>query len=174
MNGDVFRGLHNLKEVYLQSNQCTNSYFLTEAAIAKMPEVLSQNCGFCEKIADLTSCDLQSELKGFEKSLIEKLESGNESVAHACRENLKANQELKTKIEGIYSAHLIVQQKLVEQMEETLAAKTENLQGLIQKQVKEIAALRSKLDASQSDNNAKNFEIKHLKLKLELLEEISN
>jgi hypothetical protein len=47
MNGDVFRGLHNLKYVYLQLNQCIKQDFKTEAAIAKLPEVLSQNCGLC-------------------------------------------------------------------------------------------------------------------------------
>jgi predicted nuclease with TOPRIM domain len=61
--------------------------------------------------------------------------------------NLKVNQELKT-----------------------CAAKTENLQNLIQYKLEENEKLRDELEASQSENNAKNVEIKRLKLKLEVFE----
>jgi 5'-3' exonuclease len=141
-----------MKEVLLSSNECINEDFKTEAAIAKLPEVLSQNCGFCEKNADLTNCELQWKLKGIEESLMEKLKTEFEPMLRASTENLK------------------IHKKLVAQMEETFTAKTENFENLIQFKLDEIEKLRDKLEASQSENNDKNAEIKRLKLKLEIFE----
>jgi hypothetical protein len=263
MDGDVFRGFHNLKKVVLSSNQCIQENFETEAKIVKISKILSQKCDSCEKIADLTNCELRWELKDTEQSIMEKLKSEVESVRleekiSACTTNLKANQELKTQVEGVRSANLKSHQELKSKMDENRSAnlktnqelktqmegvrsanlkshqelkskmdenrsanlktnqelktqmeriRSENLKANqeLKTQVEEIRSanlnallklktqmeetcaaktksliqslnekFRSKLEALQSENNAKNAEINHLKLKLELFEEIPN
>jgi hypothetical protein len=153
MNGDVFRGLHNLKEVLLSSNECVKEDFKTEAAIAKLPEVLSQNCGFCEKIHDLTNCELRWDLKEIEANLMEKLKSEVEPLLTACTSNLKFHQILETQMKEIRSANLKVHQEL----------------KLIQSKIDENEKLRDELRVLQLEDNEKKAE-----LKLALFEEISN
>lgn len=48
MNGEVFQGLNELSEVYLQMNVCIDNFFTTHSSIESMPEVVNENCRFHE------------------------------------------------------------------------------------------------------------------------------
>jgi len=46
MNAAAFDGLNKLTHVYLESNVCINQNFATSTAIATMPQVVGEKCGF--------------------------------------------------------------------------------------------------------------------------------
>jgi hypothetical protein len=170
------------------SEDCTTWQLLD---FTLMPEVLSQNCGFCGKNAYLTNCELRLELKKIEESLMDKLKSENVPVINSCTANLKANQELKAQMEAtrsanlkanqelkaqmeeIRSANLKVNQELKAQMEETIAAKTENFENLIKLKHGEIEKIRRELEDSQLQNEEKKVQIYVLKLKIDILKKNS-
>lgn len=48
MNGRVFASLHRLIQVHLKENECIAENFVTTSAIARMPQVVTEKCGYVE------------------------------------------------------------------------------------------------------------------------------
>ena len=160
MNGDVFRGLHKLKNVYLHSNQCIKDNFITESAIEKLPEIVSKNCGFCEKISDLTNCEVRREFREA-LNIVQKLRGEQSYKVEVAR--LVEKLSACVKIQRFH-------EKLEKQLEATCAAKTENLETIMSLKAKENAKLYSENEMLKSENNDKKNEIKKLKEKLAMFE----
>lgn len=47
MNGHIFRRAINLIKVELRNNKCINEDFSNKTRVSAMPEIISQQCGFC-------------------------------------------------------------------------------------------------------------------------------
>lgn len=157
INGDAFRGLESLSAVHLRNNICINRTFRNESAISELPEILSQNCGFCEKIGELTNCELRWELKKVIDSLKTETSCTNqllglEGKLNACSEILKLNERIE--------AH----------KNETFSLKLENLENIVRIMNFEIEKLQNEVKILKTDNNDLRDENKKLKFKVQLLE----
>ena len=63
LNGEAFHNLIKLKRTTINSNPCINEDFEDESRILTMSQVVKNSCGFCEKIVDITNCELLKEIK---------------------------------------------------------------------------------------------------------------
>ena len=161
MSGNVFRGLHNLKHIYLRSNQCMKEDFLSEDAIKKLPEIVSKNCGFCEKISDLTNCEIRKEFKESERNIIQQIKSEQSSKVEIAR------------LEGKLSACVQIQkinEKLEKQTAATCTAKAESLRIQMSLIAQENSKLHAEIEALKAEILDRKVGIKTLKTKLGMFE----
>lgn len=162
MNGDVFRGLNNLQTVYLHSNPCIDADFDNEAAIEKLPQIAAEKCGFCEKLADMTNCEILREFKLIQAKILRAVIEKQNSKVETAR--------LEERLNGC-TANQKTHEKLEAQMEATYAAKTENFENLLETKLRENEKMSSEIGALRTELHEKKIEIKTLKFKLEQLQD---
>lgn len=158
MNGDVFRELNSLAAVYLKGNVCIDANFKNETAVSELPDILSENCGFCEKLTALTNCEIQRNFERMEKRIVDFFKTNEtcqiqlvtlEGKLNSCTETIKYQEKLEAQRQESFDALLNSHKDLVDVKNQEI----HNLQN-------EIKALKSEIINIQEDN-------KELKLKLE-------
>jgi hypothetical protein len=80
INGETFHNLVKLERATLSFNLCINEDFEEQTRISFLPQLVKNNCGFCEKIVDITNCEMLKEIKDMQLTYSDKLENFVKSV----------------------------------------------------------------------------------------------
>lgn len=111
INSETFSKLVKLERITLSFNLCINEDFEDHTRISAMPELIKNSCGYCEKIVDITNCEMLKEIQQIHLKNAEKIENWfnereNQNQIHEnlIKENRilhLENDELKNKLKEL-------------------------------------------------------------------------
>lgn len=172
INGEIFRGLVLLREVWLKSNECINENFQNSTNVLKLPNLVTEQCGFCRKGINITNCQILSKLEEMETNYQRSLETKSTELSNKKFEVSKLEVELKITRDA--KLQMETQMKLLESMfvrlehqyNETLKAKMAEMENAMMLKVKENDEFLAEILKVKEDNIEKDETIKALNAKL--------
>jgi len=103
INGQIFAGLPNLKEVYLNKLKCLDLQVTDPDDILTLSAVVSENCGFYEdgEPVEMNFCDVKDVLRRVDENVIQLVNgasSENEFLRAQLKQKDKTIEELRSRI----------------------------------------------------------------------------
>lgn len=127
MNGSAFSRL-NLNKIQMSGNECVGSRGIDNLQPAKVAQLVTEQCGFCEKSYEIQSCEL---LK------LAEIESESSSKHEKLLTEILEEQKRQNKIQEVFTTKTILENEGCHAMFLTQAATIERLQS----ELKEIKGM---------------------------------
>ena len=138
-------------------NPCINEDFEDETRILSMPELVKNTCGFCEKIVDITNCEMLKEIKQIHEENMKNVEKVVMKILEDQRHSPNSTESLKIAAEKneafkleISSIKTGVEKNELEIEKQENLSTTESLQNL-QIDAKTLMVLKSTREFLKDD-----------------------